>query len=103
MVLVLLPVHPLHEVAERGCLSAVVCLLVAGRSQVPSHVGFGSSCHVLSPPGKHSLLVRVQLTNLKVVPGLAALRITQSPALKPLADDFLTNLDVYVVSHSLSP
>src|SRR5690606_5036283 len=96
-------VHPLHEVAERGRLSAVVGFPVGELLPIPILVALCARCHVLSPPGKHLVLVRDVLRKQKIEPGLAGLRITHSPALELLADDFLTNLDVYVVSHSLSP
>src|SRR5690606_1079100 len=103
MVLVLFPVHPLHEVAERGRLSAIVGFPVGELLPVPILVAFCACCHVLSPPGKHLVLVRDVLRKQKIEPGLAGLRIPHPPALELLADDFLTNLDVYVVSHSLRP
>src|SRR5690606_34238597 len=103
MVLVLLSVHPLHEVAERGRLSAVVGFPVGEPLPVPILVAFCSCCHVLSPPGKHLVLVRNVLGEQKIEPGLAGLRITHSPALELLTYDFLTDLDCRVLSHSLSP
>src|SRR5690606_23766247 len=101
-VLVLLPVHPLHEVAERGRLSAVVGFPVGELLPVPILVAFCACCHVLSPPGKHLVLVRDVLRKQKIEPGLAGLRIPHPPALEPLADG-IANRDCRVLSHSLSP
>src|SRR5690606_40403951 len=93
----------LHEVAERGRLSSVVAFPVGELLPVPLLVAFCACCHVLSPPGKHLVLVRDVLGEQKIEPRLAGLRITHPPALELLAHDLLANLDVYVVSHSLSP
>src|SRR5690606_25137374 len=102
MVLVLLSVHPLHEVAERGRLSAVVGFPVGELLPIPILVALCARCHVLSPPGKHLVLVRNVLGEQKIEPGLAGLRITHSAALELLAYDFLANLDCRVLSHSLA-